>query len=317
MKTMLLVVFALVPVLLPAQEFYLVNETESTLYLLTDASGGAFESLSPGAAYRQIPAGGLLPVFSSRPLEGFAFERGSFQLPTFSIGETEVRERASVSEAGRRYVSVEPDDLTEERVVSASQFAALLGAPRIDGQYLDWVSRDARVARGRARAPLGVFADFGDGRETIDIDQSLLWRRGGTDLQWIKTGVSADDLFLAGSVYTAFARGTAIFIYVYRESDRVPFATLEFPIGTLDGARSGETDFVLLWLPARREPRVVGTFVASEFLFETQIWLDVLSELVDQPLDEMVVELSTASSAAGIWEEFVLVRERFSVLFGE
>jgi hypothetical protein len=72
-----------------------------------------------------------------------------------------------------------------------------------------------------------------------------------------------------------------------------------------------------MWLPGRPEPTVVGNLVANEFLFEAQIWRDALAAAVGEEASDLEVEIATASSAAGIWEEFVLARDDFALLFGE
>lgn len=305
----LAVILAVCGAALPAQD-YLVNETQVTLYVAVGAARLAEASLDPRGEYRQLPAGGVLAYAAGEPVIGFAYSRGTFQLPTFEISGEAAQRRVSVASSGRRYVPVGEDDLSAERIVSPSAFAELLGRPRIDDQYLDWVGREARIARGRGRAPLGVYADFGDGRETIGLDDSLLWQRGGTDLEWIKTHATRWSYYLGASVYTEFARGTTIFLYLYRDGEDVPAATLELSGGEPRG-------FVLLWTPTQPEPVVAGNMVASEFFLEAQIWRDALEDAVGSELEGLAVETSTASSAAGIWEEFVLARDSFSVLFGE
>ncbi|MFW5743742.1 MAG: hypothetical protein ACOCW3_00750 [Spirochaetota bacterium] len=316
MKRLSALLFLLVvcAVAVSAQQHYLANESGTTLYVAVDVEEGigplAELTLDPRGEYMQLPVDAVLPYSPGEPVAGFAFTRDSFQLPTFAVSADEATRRTSSAASGRRYVAVTEDDLTSERVVSASAFAELLGEPRIDNQYLDWVGRDAHVARGRGRAPLGVYADLGDGREPIALDDSLLWQRGGTDLGWIKTHATPYAHFLAASVYTEFARGTTLFLYVYREEGEVPVATLELP---------GDEDrgLVLLWTPTQPEPVVAGNLVASEFFLEAQIWRSTLEAEAGAEPESLVVETATASSAAGVWEEFVLGRDPFSVLFGE
>jgi hypothetical protein len=294
-----------------AEEYYLVNESDATVYILEAPADLSDYELSPQARYRQLPPRGVLPYDPGRPVAGFAYSRGTFQLPTIAIEAPELERRLRVTESDRRYASITPEDLTTDRVVSPSAFADLLSYPRIDDQYLDWVGREARIARGRGRAPLGVYADFGEGREMIDLATSLLWQRGGTDLQWLKTHATEDDYFLGASVYTAFAPGTTVFLYLYETGSDIPAATIELQAG------SGGTRMVLLWTPARPQPTVVGTMVASQFFLEAQIWRSAFAATIGVPVGELTVETATASSAAGIWEEFVLARDEFTVVFGE
>lgn len=310
----LLLILAVSVAALPAQQHYLLNESEATLYVAVGVDlgteGPGETGLDPQGEFRQLPVGGVLPYTRGEPVVGFAYSRGTFQLPTFAVSADEAARRITTAETGRRYVAVTADDLSSERIVSPSAFAELLGRPRIDDRYLDWVGRDPEVARGRGRAPLGVYADLGDGRETIRLGDSLLWQRGGTDLEWIKTHATTHAFFLAASVYTEFARGTRIFLYIYGEDGDVPLATLE-----LSGDE--ERGLVLLWTPTQPEPAVVGNLVASEFFLEAQIWRQALQRALGSDREHLVVETATASSAAGIWEEFVLARDPFSVLFGE
>jgi len=231
-------------------------------------------------------------------------------LPTFFVGEAKRDSISSVDESGRRYVSISEEELSTDRIVSPSAFASLLARPRVDNQYLDWVARDPRIARGRARAPLGVFVDFGSGREAIGLDESLLWGRGGTDLHWVKSESTEFDHFLGISVYSEFSRSTSIFLYLYVEEERLPRATLELQ------AR-GSAGLVLLWIPAAAQPSVAGNIVNNDFFLEAQIWREVLAGAIGAELERVSVEVSTGSSAAGIWEEFVLARDDFVVLFGE
>lgn len=292
----LLVALVLVAPLAPAAERYLVNATGAVLYVAVEqpsrhAPDGP--DLDPGGRYRQVPPGGALPIRTEFPIAGFAFSRGSFDLPTFTFTAEEA--------TGRTTLTVTPDRLSLERVLSASTFAAVLSGPRVDNEYLEWVRRPKLMARARGRAPMAVFADFGSGREPIDRDDSLLWSRAGTDLQWIAVDAGEMDVFVAASTYSEFGRGTTMFVYLYGEERHFAEATLEIPVGSGNG-------FVLLWLPIKPEPIVVGNFVGSGFLMEAQVWTDVLSEWLATPLDLLDIEFATASSAAGVWEEFVLAR---------
>ncbi len=290
-------------------DWYLVNETDAVLYVLADGEPlGDTGDLDPDATYRHIPAGGVLPVRPGHDQRGFAFTRDGFSFATFVVEASDL-ERAPVSESGRRYVAVTPGDLRRDRVVTAAGFADVLGRPRIDNEYLEWVRREPRIARARGRSPLGIFADFGEGREAISRDDSLLWTRGGTDLQWVKTWTDRQDLYLALAAYSEFARGTSVFFYFYDGTASVPVATIEIPAGL-------RTGLVLLWHPVKPQPVVAGNFVSSGLLLEAQIWLEVFTDAVDAEPGGLAVEVSTASSAAGVWEEFVLARTGYEALFG-
>ncbi|MFW5849291.1 MAG: hypothetical protein ACOCXN_05915 [Spirochaetota bacterium] len=289
------------------QEHYLFNETGATLYVTED--------VEPDRGYRQVPADGVLPISGAAALSGFSFRRGSFSLPTFELSAEEVRGAAATDDGGRTYVRIRTEALSSERVVAPSEFESVLAEPRVDDQYLDWVGREAALARGRSRAPLGVFTDLGGGREAIALEDSLLWGRGGTDLQWLKSYAAASDYFVAVSVYSELAPGTSFFVYIYEPGGTVPVGTIEFP--TSGGDRRSDASLVLLWLPGQPRPFPVGNMVASGLFFEAQVWRARLEEYLGRAPADLQVEVATASSAAGAWEEFVLSRDRFSAVFGE
>ena len=290
---------------------YVQNNTRYILYL----------SPGPESSYRQVPPGGLLPAGEAASLDGFAYDRGSFQLATVEI-ELEV-----VSDEG--FVGIEESDLSSIRTVSAADVAETLSAPRLDNRYLDWLPVSPLFARGRGRLPLGSFVDKGMGREPVSPDDALLWERSGTDLEWMKTARTGDDLFFAASAYSAFTRSSSLSLFVYGSSD--------VPVATIDVDASAESGLILMWMPRLPEPLVVGNSVAGDFFIEAQIWLDVivkelskesslgpvLLEMMDSGLvaeaapasspgpAPVMLEIATASSAAGVWEEFVLARVPF------
>lgn len=309
--------FCCLPMVALAQPSYVQNGTEFTLYLRT----------ASGEEYRQAPPDGLLPVAMNEDLEGFAYDRGSFQLPTVQIGAELF--------ADREFVRITGADLSDVRTLSPSDVAEAISHPRLDNRYLDWLSVAPLFARGRGREPLGSFLDTGVGRQSISASDSLLWERAGTDIEWMKTARVGDDLFFAVSTYSAFARSSSLNLFVY--------GSAEFPVATIDVDAAADTGLILMWTPLVPEPVVVGNSVAGDFYVEGQIWLDVLGGELSQdttigevlagnllargilageePAEygpvAVVVEIATASSAAGTWEEFVLARVPFSLLLGQ
>lgn len=290
------------------EEYYLRNRTGYVLYA-AQGQGTAGRELQPGLRYRSVPPGGLLPLDPGLELAGFAFERGAFQLPTFGLGPQAIRERMVASATNRSYLEIGPEDLTDDRVVTPTRMTDVLSGVRIDNQYLDWVAGEAVIARGRGRLPLGVYADFGEGREPLGLAESLLWTRGGTDLQWIKGATGSVDFYLAAAAYTPFAERTSLFLYLYEPDGAVPVATLEIPAGRAPGV-------VLLWVPVLPAPLAAGNVVSDGFYLEAQLWPEVLARTVGTDPWNLTVEFSTASSAAGVWEEFVLGSARLGAVFG-
>ena len=277
-----------VPASATGQATYVANRTNHTLY----ATSSAYEN-------RQVPPGGLLPAGTGERVVGFAYVLGSFQLPTF---ELTVEQEQSAGE----FVSVRASDLLAEKTVELSSVGDEVSGPRIDNRYLDWVSVAPVIARARGRRPLASFSDDGGGRQELPVAESLLWERAGTDLEWLKSAPGGSDLFLAASAYSAFSRSSRVLLFIYENSDSYPRATLEIETGTAQS-------LALLWAPVFPEPAVVGNVVASEFFVEAQLWLDVIELHIGPIGADAVVEIAAASSAAGVWEEFVLAR----VLLGE
>ena len=280
-----------------AQQYYLVNETEATLYI------------TQGGEYRQVPADGVLPIYADRVIDGFAFSRGSFALPTFAFQPIEITARSERSKSDRRYLSVTDNHLSGTATVNPAELSDVLGGPRIDNQYLDWVSQDPLIARGRTRAPLGVFADFGSGREESNLNESLLWGRAGTDLQWIKSVAVGSDTLVAGTVYTQITDGTTMFLYVYEDDASIPTFTIEMPIGS-------SPSLVLLWSPGSPDAEPIGNVVSTGFFFEAQLWRGDIVARIAEP-GSTRVEIASAGTAGGVWEEFVLAGTEFLVLFPE
>ena len=300
-----------------AKSLYIQNDTGSTLYLRATSA----------TEYRQVPPDGLLPAGLDEDLEGFLYDRSTFQMPTVQVSA------ALLADGG--FLRVTLADVSEVQTVNPSDVTETISGPRLDNRYLDWLSISPLFARARGRQPLGSFLDLGSGREAISASESLLWERAGTDLEWMKTSRRGSDLYIAASAYSVFTRTSSLNLYIYGTSD--------LPVASLDIDAAGDSGFILMWMPLVPEPLVVGNSVASDFFVEAQIWLDVvasalsgdgtagevlagnlfardtlggITSIQNDPSDGVSVEIATASSAAGVWEEFVLARVPLSSLLG-
>lgn len=295
MRTVILVLLLFtICAALPAQQAYLENSTDMTIYVRSGGVGG----------YRQVPAGGILPVPSDRYVEGFAYSSGSFSLPTLRLEATELR--------NDEFRVVSGEDLSEIVVRRADEVADSISGPRVDNQYLDWLGIDPVFARGRARAPLGSFVDSGSGRESVPLSDTLLWERAGTDVEWLKTLRVDSDLFFAASTYSQFARATSLSIYLYGDAD--------FPEATIEVEAGSRNALILLWRPRVPEPVVVGNSVSSEFFVEGQIWLDAITRALAPEVTgngSLTTEIASGARTAGIWEEYVLARVPLADLWSE
>jgi hypothetical protein len=286
------------------QESYLVNNTGTLLYL--DFDGGSTDSPN----YRQVPIAGVLPYEASRDITGFAYIRGSFQLPSLTLSASEIAGMMVESDTGSRFATIDNEMLDSETAVSPDSVAAAISGVRIDNHYLDWVGLGVRFARNRGAAPLGAYADFGSGREAIGRADALLWQRAGIDLEWIKAVPGSSDLYIAMSAYSAFGSDTSVFVYVYSPNRAVPLATIELPAGATRG-------LVFMWIPGEITPIVAGNLTVSEYFLEAQLWKEPLEAAGVTGGTGLSLEIATGSSAAGVWEEYVLARVSYEELFEE
>lgn len=298
--TLIVAVLLIVAATAFAQTSYIVNDTDATLYLRQSSVDPV--ELGPDRIFRQVPPGGVLPYDPSLQVGGFIYERGELQFRTLDYSAWVARVGTEGS-----FSSIVGADLTTARVVSPTSMSAVVSGIRIDNQYLDWRYIESRIARAKARPPMGTYQDAGLERSAIEPDDSLLWGRGGTDLEWLRTATSPDDLYVGVSVYSAFSKATLLFLYLYEPDRQYPSLTIEIPV-------SSEPGYVLLWEPVSLRPRVVGNVTSTEFFAEAQIWRDTVEETVLLSGD-VVIEVATAISAAGAWEEFVLGQMSASELF--
>lgn len=261
---------------------FLENDTGTTLYV---REIGQLE-------YRHIPDGGVLPVPTDTVFEGFAFESGEFLLPTFAINTVLVAENS--------VLTVTVQDLFDSPTIEASAVAEVVSGPRLDNRYLEWLAVEPLFARARGRTALGSFLNTADGRVALEPAAALQWQRGGTDLEWVKTKVVEQDLFLSATSYSEYSRSTYLSLYLYGQG-LYPVATLQIEPGV-------SRAYVLLWTPTQPEPIVVGNSVATDYFIESQIWLDVVQSVVEDLNAVEILEISTVASIPGRWEEYVLAR---------
>jgi hypothetical protein len=286
------------------QTLIVQNKTERTLFVLVPSE----QELSLESTFRQVPAGGLLPISDQGRVAGVAYERGSFDLLSFEFSASRLADLTRRSPQ-RVYLPVEERHLVADSRFIASDFDQIVGSPQIDNVYLEWVSREPALARARDRRPVATYVDLGEGRQQLPLDQSLLWQRGGTDLEWIKGAGSGGDLYLAASSYSVFSGESSLFLYLLDDSEQT--------VGTIELSPGRGNGFVFLWTPTELQPAVVGNLVGSEFFMEAQLWRNEIESRLGGSLLEFSADVATANSAAGPWEEFVLGRIHLSGLFAE
>ncbi len=171
---------------------------------------------------------------------------------------------------------------------------------QVDNRYNDWLSVPDLAAFRRDVRP-ETFTRIDDGTRTdLDIDDSLLWAKGGTHVERFKALRWEDTLYLMMSSLTPISSRFSILVRVFpeRTSESENRVTIEIPADNTAGP-------VLLWRRGRDEPEVVGEYARSRFLLEARVFADsvVLDERVDD-IGSVSFDIWTSVADAGIIEEF-------------
>lgn len=177
----------------------------------------------------------------------------------------------------------------------------------VDNRYSDWVDVPDLAAFRRDFRPEG-FTRITSGSETREeITDSLLWQRGGTQLERIRALVWHEDVYLMASMLTPVSQNYSLLLRVFgdRAEDSRNEITVEIPAEDIAGP-------VLLWLPDRQQPRVVGEFARSRFLLEARISPDMIpADAIGVDPETLSIDIGSSLADAGVREEF----HHTSVLF--
>ncbi len=171
---------------------------------------------------------------------------------------------------------------------------------QIDNQYSDWLSvPDLAAFRRDVRPDTFTRIDVGT-RTHLDIDDSLLWAKGGTHIERFKALRWDDTLYLMASSLTPISSRFSILVRIFPErttpaENRI---TIEIPADNSAGP-------VLLWRRGHDEPEVVGEYARSRFLLEARVFAEEI--VLDEPVDDIgsiSFDIATSVGDAGIIEEF-------------
>jgi hypothetical protein len=188
-------------------------------------------------------------------------------------------------------------------VLVAASLPVLAQTLTIDNSYYDWQDIPAMATFSGHYNPFYFSRESGGDRQTLGIDRSLYWSRGGSQLREIK-GVLADgNLYLSLSSHSPFAEELSVFAYVYdrRETGEPNSYTLELLPARLDGL-----GFVALW-GADGKPRQIGELVSSSISLECRIPMQELpAGLAEGDVTGLSIDLTTCyhEASSGTYEEF-------------
>jgi len=137
---------------------------------------------------------------------------------------------------------------------------------RIDNQYVEWIDKPDVFVFSEHRRPRVFSREGEEPALRIDIEDSLLWKQGGTQLERLKALMSGETLYLMGLVTRQISPQLSVRLYLYedRAAGTRNRALIEIPMELPAGP-------VLLWIEGRSEPVIVGDYARGSYLFETRI----------------------------------------------
>lgn len=186
-------------------------------------------------------------------------------------------------------------------VLSAA--AAAAQAPvAVDNSYFDWQDMPSVARFGEQYNPYYFSREASGRRDTLTIDRSLYWNRGGTHIREIKGVVEDDDLYLYIGTQTNLAPEVSIFGYLH--VGREPGRTNRYTLELLPARRQG-SGFVALWSADGRAVEA-GELVNSSFSLEGRIDLSKLPAELLSGAGEISVDVTSCyyEAASGTYEEF-------------
>lgn len=183
--------------------------------------------------------------------------------------------------------------------------AAAAGAEsrvRVDNSYLDWQDLPAVASFGEQYDPYYFNRETAGRRETLTVDRSVYWKRGGTQLREIKGILQEDGLYLCIGAQTLFAPQLSIFGYVHlgRQPGQLNRYTLE-----LLPSRRKDGGVVALWSQDGKAIEA-GELVNSGPLLEGRIDLAKIPPDLASAAGQISIDVTTCyyEAASGTYEEF-------------
>ena len=174
----------------------------------------------------------------------------------------------------------------------------------IDNSYSDWQALPSIATFSSYFSPYYYDREL-DGRvERVDIEKSVYWRKGGTQISVFKSFMDTETLYFFLEVASPFASELSIFFYLYpnRDADVVNSFTLE----VVPGSRN-KPGAVLLWQRGLAKPAIVGSMRNSSIKLECAIPIDSFPKsLIVGSVEDLSLDLTSCyyESASGLYEEF-------------
>lgn len=166
-----------------------------------------------------------------------------------------------------------PDHVTNTQEIIREQ--------AVDNDYTDWSSIPVAAAFSKNFNPVYFNQEVDGSMKTLPIESSLYWKFGGTQLENFKAVLDEFSCYFYFSTYRNIAEGLIIYMYLYKDREKVQnnLYTIEININGKD--RSG---IVYLWEKGNPEPVKIGSCTSSGYYLEGRIELHFLPEQVRQEL---------------------------------
>jgi hypothetical protein len=247
---------------------------------------------------RYVPPNGALTgvsVSGSDALVGAFVAPGREEHPVVFTGRI-TEDYLTVSRA-----YTETDDEGRPLTVADGVVGRVLAAEPIviDNDYTDWEPFAANAAFGPAVPPSEVLRTRAGSTAARDLDASLYWPKGGTDVERLKMVSSAGFAYLMIETRSEITRGASYSLYAFEGRERRQASyTIEIPI------TDGSSGFVFLWTPDRDTPRIVGEFTVEPFYLEARVDLSRVPAGVPVAAGGLSFDFASAFSGARVTEEF-------------
>lgn len=276
-KTCLYIVFVCIGLNLTAQELVIQNSTTSVLYFMTSSYDAKQyeqykdypETLQEAVKVNNdlmsyVPPLGAVSL-GEQPgdlmLMGVLVNPGSDEYPliftglgdgvkdrAFSIGEDDI-----LVDSEGQVLSLTPFDFswTREKVI-------------VDNRYLDWINIDERIRFASAFVPDYLRVQTSTESKTIGVEESKFWGSELFPMDYVKTYVEQDKLFVLIASSQDLREKSSYYLYFFRNSDsNVESFSLEIPVLEYSGP-------VVSW-DKNKNPHPVGVYTQKRFLLEARI----------------------------------------------
>jgi len=175
----------------------------------------------------------------------------------------------------------------------------------IDNSYDDWEAVPAVATFTSLFVPPSFTREsLGNDFETLSLNDSRFWQRGGTQLGEVKAVADEENVYLFISTQSAISANLSCFFYLRgerRQGEENPFTLELIPEHYLNESQ------VILWRRDSRLPESAGKLSFSSFFLEARINKQVFSpEMIRELGSNPSVDLTTCyfDKQNSLYEEF-------------